>query len=77
MLRSIYKEVIIPKDNEKDLTEIPENVKKGLKIHPVKFVDEVFAIALKNKVTKSKNVSKKSGLENKKAKSSGTKRLPH
>ena len=76
-LRGGIKEVIIPKDNEKDLTEIPENVKKGLKIHPVKFVDEVFAIALKNKVTKSKNVSKKSGLENKKAKSSGTKRLPH
>ena len=76
-LRGGIKEVIIPKDNEKDLIEIPENVKKGLKIHPVKFVDEVFAIALKNKVTKSKNVSKKSALENKKAKSSGTKRLPH
>ena len=76
-LRGGIKEVIIPKDNEKDLIEIPENVKKGLKIHPVKFVDEVFAIALKNKVSKSKNVSKKSALENKKAKSSGTKRLPH
>ena len=76
-LRGGIKEVIIPKDNEKDLIEIPENVKKGLKIHPVKFVDEVFAIALKNKVTKSKNVSKKSEIENKKTKSSGTKRLPH
>ena len=59
-LRGGIKEVIIPKDNEKDLIEIPENVKKGLKIHPVKFVDEVFAIALKTKVTKSKNVSRKS-----------------
>ena len=76
-LRGGIKEVIIPKDNEKDLIEIPENVKKGLKIHPVKFVDEVFAIALKTKVTKSKNVSRKSELENKKTKSSGTKRLPH
>ena len=76
-LRGGIKEVIIPKDNEKDLIEIPENLKKGLKIHPVKFVDEVFAIALKTKVTKGKNISKKSGLENKKTKSSGTKRLPH
>ena len=32
-LRGGIKEVIIPKDNEKDLIEIPENVKKGLKIH--------------------------------------------
>ena len=45
-LRGGIKEVIIPKDNEKDLVEIPDNVKRGLKIHPVKFVDEVFAIAL-------------------------------
>ena len=35
-LRAGIKEVIIPKDNEKDLIEIPSNVKKGLKIHPVK-----------------------------------------
>jgi len=76
-LRGGIKEVIIPKDNEKDLIEIPENVKKGLKIHPVKFVDEVFAIALKSKVAKNKNISKKAGLENKKTKSAGTKRLPH
>ncbi len=76
-LRGGIKEVIIPKDNEKDLIEIPENVKKSLKIHPVKFVDEVFAIALKTKVNKNRNISKKSGLENKKAKTQGTKRLPH
>ena len=76
-LRGGIKEVIIPKDNEKDLVEIPENVKKGLKIHPVKFVDEVFAIALKTKIARNKNVSKKAGLENKKTKSAGTKRLPH
>ena len=76
-LRGGIKEVIIPKDNEKDLVEIPENVKKGLKIHPVKFVDEVFAIALKTKIAKNKNVSKKAGLENTKTKSAGTKRLPH
>ena len=76
-LRGGIKEVIIPQDNEKDLIEIPDNVKKGLKIHPVKFVDEVFAIALKNKVNKNKNLAKKSSVENKKSKSSNPKRLPH
>ena len=38
--------VIIPKDNEKDLVEIPENVKKGLTVIPVSTVDEVLAEAL-------------------------------
>tara|TARA_B100001564_G_scaffold317348_1_gene293291 strand:+ start:660 stop:3074 length:2415 start_codon:yes stop_codon:yes gene_type:complete len=75
-LRGGIKEVIIPKDNEKDLVEIPDNVKKGLKIHPVKFVDEVFAIALKHKPTKSKSSKKSSSVANKKGKS-GEKILPH
>ncbi|MBT7614843.1 MAG: endopeptidase La, partial [Rhodospirillaceae bacterium] len=38
--------VLIPKDNEKDLPEIPENVKRGLDIIPVSSVDEVIKIAL-------------------------------
>ena len=38
--------VVIPVDNQKDLAEIPENVKLGLKIIPVKHVDEVLEIAL-------------------------------
>lgn len=38
--------VLIPKDNEKDLVEIPDNVKKGLTIIPVSTVDEVLAEAL-------------------------------
>jgi ATP-dependent Lon protease len=75
-LRGGIKEVIIPKDNEKDLVEIPENVKKGLKIHPVKFVDEVFAIALKNKPTKLKTIKKSSAVSGKKNKSN-EKNLPH
>ena len=41
------KTVLIPKDNEKDLAEIPENAKKGLEIVPVSTVDEVLARALK------------------------------
>ena len=75
-LRGGIKEVIIPKDNEKDLVEIPDNVKKGLKIHPVKFVDEVFAIALKNKPAKSKSVKKTASISNKKNKPN-PKILPH
>ncbi len=38
--------VLIPADNEKDLAEIPQNIKDGLKIIPVKHVDEVLALAL-------------------------------
>ena len=46
-LRGGIKTVIIPKENEKDLAEIPENVKTGLKIIPVSDVSEVLKIALK------------------------------
>jgi ATP-dependent Lon protease len=45
-LRGGLKTVIIPKDNAKDLAEIPDNVKKGLDIVPVATVDEVLARAL-------------------------------
>src|SRR4051812_12786704 len=45
-LRSGTTTVFIPKDNEKDLAEIPDNVKKGLTIIPVSHVDEVIAKAL-------------------------------
>jgi ATP-dependent Lon protease len=75
-LRGGIKEVIIPKDNEKDLVEIPDNVKQGLKIHPVKFVDEVFAIALKNKPTKLKTIKKTTDAPSKKNKTN-EKNLPH
>ncbi len=40
--------VLIPADNEKDLADIPENVKKGLVINPVKWIDEVLEIALES-----------------------------
>jgi ATP-dependent Lon protease len=45
-LRGGLTTVLIPKENEKDLAEIPDNVKRGMKIHPVGTVDEVIAIAL-------------------------------
>lgn len=45
-LRGGIKTVIIPQENEKDLAEIPENVKQGLKIIPVSEVGQVLDIAL-------------------------------
>jgi ATP-dependent Lon protease len=38
--------VLIPADNEKDLAEIPENIKDKLEIRPVKWIDEVLEVAL-------------------------------
>jgi ATP-dependent Lon protease len=45
-LRGGLKTVLIPRDNEKDLAEIPDNVKKGLTIVPVGTVDELLKHAL-------------------------------
>ncbi|MGA9014109.1 MAG: S16 family serine protease, partial [Acetobacteraceae bacterium] len=45
-LRAGINTVFIPKENEKDLAEIPDNVKRHLKIVPVADVDEVIAQAL-------------------------------
>lgn len=50
-LRAGVKTVLIPEENEKDLAEIPDNVKDGLKIIPVSTVDEVLAHALTQKLT--------------------------
>ncbi len=44
--RGGIKTVIIPRDNEKDLTEIPDNIKQSLTITPVRWIDEVLQIAL-------------------------------
>ncbi len=48
-LRGDVKTVLIPKENEKALAEIPDNVKKGLTIVPVSTVDEVLEHALKRR----------------------------
>jgi len=45
-LRGGIETVLIPKENEKDLAEIPDRIKKGLKIEPVEWIDEVLDIAL-------------------------------
>jgi ATP-dependent Lon protease len=45
-LRGGIKTVLIPEENAKDLQDIPENVKNGLEIVPVKWIDKVLEIAL-------------------------------
>ena len=49
--RGGIKTVVIPKDNVKDLEEIPENAKRDLNIHAVETIDEVLTIALENPPT--------------------------
>ena len=44
--RGGIKTVLIPDENEKDLVEIPDNIKGNLEIKPVKWIDEVLALAL-------------------------------
>ena len=44
--RNKIRDIIIPKENEKDLDDIPEEVKKGITFHPVARMEEVMAIAL-------------------------------
>jgi ATP-dependent Lon protease len=47
------KTVIIPKENEKDLVEIPKNILKDLKVIPVEYMDQVLDIALEKKCRKA------------------------
>jgi len=48
-LRGGIKTVMIPEENVKDLQEIPDNVKKGLEIVPVRWIDKVLEVALERK----------------------------
>ncbi len=49
-LRGGIKTVIIPKENEKNLADMPDNIKNGLEIIPVKWIDEVLTLALTQKI---------------------------
>ncbi len=51
--------MIFPKDNEKDLKEVPDDVTQALKISPVSKVDEVFALALSHWPLTSTNAESK------------------
>lgn len=48
--RGGIKTVVIPKKNERDLKEIPQNVLEGLEIHPVSWIDDVLSLALAHPV---------------------------
>ena len=50
-LRGGIKTVLVPQENEKDLAEIPDNVKRALEIVPVAVVDEVLKHALTKPLT--------------------------
>ncbi|HEX4770878.1 MAG TPA: endopeptidase La [Bryobacteraceae bacterium] len=43
-------EVVLPKDNEKDLVDVPENIRKDMKLHFVSYMDEVLKIALEREL---------------------------
>ena len=62
--RGNIKTVVIPLENERDLKEIPDNIKADLSIKPVKWIDEVLQIALQYMPTpagdKSENLNKNS-----------------
>ena len=53
--------VLIPHENEKDLAEIPKNIKDKLKILPVKWIDEVLEIALQHMPVPEAKSGKKKG----------------
>jgi ATP-dependent Lon protease len=46
-------EVILPKDNEKDLAEVPENLRNAMKLHFVDTMDQVLALALESGLPQS------------------------
>jgi ATP-dependent Lon protease len=54
-LRGGIKTVLIPHENERELTEIPKNIKQNLDIKPVRWIDEVFEIALQHMPQPGKN----------------------
>ena len=61
--RAGIKQVIIPKENEKDLIDIPKKIREDIKITVVENVDEVLKVALKNELkrvewTEVENISK-------------------
>ncbi len=70
-LRGGITTVIIPEENERDLTEIPKNVKQELDIHPVKWIDEVLQIALQHMPSPS-DVSNEESKKEKSKRGKGT-----
>lgn len=56
--RAGLKTIILPKDNEKDMEDVPKEVKSDIKFIFVKDYEEVLGLALKNRPTLTKNIKK-------------------
>jgi len=55
-------EAILPKDNEKDLSEVPENLRNAMKLHFAENMDEVLSIALEGPLPKYSEEAEAQGL---------------
>lgn len=74
-LRGGITTVIIPMENEKDLADMPANIKQNLKIIPVRWIDEVLAIALQKLPTPIKGEEKLLAAGSKKKKTTKSKTI--
>lgn len=61
--RSQLKTVLIPRDNEKDLADVPKEVVTGIAVHPVAHMDEVLSVALLGDLTSSGQAFAAAGLD--------------
>ena len=67
--------VVIPSENEKDLTEIPDNIKDKLKIIPVRWIDQVLEVALSHQPSPLEEESEEGAKAKVKTKSKKSSRL--
>ena len=65
-LRAGITKVIIPKENQKDLVEIPEELRKKITFYPVKDMDKVIELAM-GKIKKPRSRAKKGSRKTKRA----------
>ncbi|MDJ0862785.1 MAG: endopeptidase La [Gammaproteobacteria bacterium] len=61
-LRGGIQTVLIPEDNRRDLAEIPANIKQNLDVRPVKWIDEIFEVALNHLPEPPEERSKEEGV---------------
>ncbi len=79
-LRGGISTVLIPEENRKDLVEMPENIIDNLEIHPVRWMDEVFELALRHKpapLEEGQEEVKKVSAESEEGEKTEDRRLPH
>ncbi|MBN6152486.1 endopeptidase La [Xanthomonas sp. AmX2] len=76
-LRGGIRTVIIPEENRKDLSDIPDNVTRDLKIVPVKWIDEVLDLALERPLGPKAPANGEQAPARRKSKASSTARVKH